>query len=154
MVGAELGERHDQKVDRPGADGATARAWTPWRGQARQQGRDHPEARPHGGDKLVGSAGIDDRPGRQPDRLAGLRRLAWASPGDGVVDAEMAHDPQQGRDVGEARHVAKLKRLFRQEARDHQRQGRVLGPGNRDRTVERRAAPYANAIHQDPQCVL
>ena len=64
---------------------------------------------------------------RQADRLAGLGRLPGPAAGDRVVDAEIAHDPQQGRDVGEPRHVAELKRLFRQQARDHQRQGRVLG---------------------------
>ena len=88
--------------------------------------------------------------GRQPDRLAGLGRLARPPAGDRVVDAEIAHDPQQGRDVGEPRHIAELERLVGQKARDHQRQGRVLGPRDRDRAVERRAAPDANAIHQDP----
>ena len=40
-------------------------------------------------------------------------------------------------DVGETRHVVEDQRLVGQQARDHQRQGGVLGAGNRDRAVQR-----------------
>ena len=64
---------------------------------------------------------------RQADRLPGLGRLAGPAAGDRVIDAEIAHDPQEGGDVREPRHIAELERLLGQEARDHERQGRILG---------------------------
>ena len=53
-------------------------------------------------------------------------------------------------DVGEPRHVRQLERLVGEEARDHQRQGGVLRPRDRDRAVERRPAGDANAVHCFP----
>ena len=54
-------------------------------------------------------------------------------------------------DVGEPRHIVEGERLLGEEARDHQRQRRVLRPGNRNRAVEPPAADNAYAIHHHPR---
>ena len=46
-LGAEPLHRHDEKIDRPRADGAAAGQRNPRLAHARQQRRQHPEARPH-----------------------------------------------------------------------------------------------------------
>ena len=88
--------------------------------------------------------------GRQFERLAGDAVLAGALAVDHAVDAVIAEDALEERDVGEARHVVEGQRLVGQEARDHQRQGGVLGAGNRDGAVQPGAADDANAIHDVP----
>ena len=63
----------------------------------------------------------------------------WVSPGrlppHHDVDAVVAEDALQQVDVGEPRHVVEHQRLIGEQARDHQRQGGVLGAGDRDRAV-------------------
>jgi hypothetical protein len=125
--GPELGQGHDQEVYRTGADGAAAGHGHLGVAEPGEKRGDDPEARPHGRDEFVRRAGVDDRPGGQADGLAGFGRLARAPARNGVVDPEIGHDPQQGCDVGEPRHVAELQRLLGEQAGDHQRQGRVLG---------------------------
>ena len=57
------------------------------------------------------------------------------------------------RDVGEARDVVEGQRLVGEQAGDHQRQGGVLGAGNRDRAVQAVAADDADAVHEGrPRC--
>jgi hypothetical protein len=68
-VGAQAFERHDQKVHRPGADGAAAGHRDLGLAHAREQGRNHPEARPHARDQLIGRGGIDDVGGGDVQRL-------------------------------------------------------------------------------------
>src|SRR5262249_52987451 len=49
--------------------------------------------------------------------------------------------------VGKPRHVVENERLVGEQARDHQRQGGVLGARDRDRSVEPLAPVDANAVH-------
>ena len=151
-LGAETLEGHDQEIDRTRADGAAARHRDARLAHAGEQRRDHPEAGPHRRDELVGRAGVDDAPRRQADGLPRLGRLAGPLAGDHVVDAVIAEDAQKGGDIGEARHVGELERVLGEQARDHQRQGRVLGARDRNGAVQRHAAADLNAIHQMPPC--
>ena len=79
-----------------------------------------------------------------------LRIVARALAGDHDVDAVIAEDALQQLDVGEARHVVEDERVLGEQARDHQRQGGVLGARNRDGAVQALAADDANSIHDAP----
>ena len=95
---AEPLQRHDQQVDRPRADGAAARQRHLRLAHAGEQRRDHPEARAHLGDELVGRGGVDDARGRD---VQGLAVDARSSPGrlplHHHVDAVIAEDALQQR---------------------------------------------------------
>jgi hypothetical protein len=67
------------------------------------------------------------------------------------VDAVIAQDLLQQADIGEARHVLEHQRVVGEHAGDHQRQGGILGAGNRNRAVQRPAADNANAVHETPR---
>ena len=125
-LGAERLEPHQVQVDRPGADGTAARHGDARLSAARQQRAQHPEARAHAAHQLVGGGGVDDVAGRQMERLAQMRRRVAALAVDGQVDAVIAQDAPQQRHVREARHVLQGEPVGGEEARDHQRQGRVL----------------------------
>ena len=60
-------------------------------------------------------------------RLAVVGGLAGALAGGHDVDAVIAEDALEQHDVGKPRHVVEDQRLLGEEARDHQRQGGVLG---------------------------
>jgi hypothetical protein len=77
-LGAEALHRHDEQVDRPRADGAAAGQRHPRLAHARDQRRQHPKARPHLGDELVGRGGVDDVGRGNVQRLAVIGRLADA----------------------------------------------------------------------------
>ncbi len=149
-LGAEPLHRHDQEVDRPRADGATARHRHPRLAHAGDQRRQHPEARPHLRYQVVGRGGVDDVGRRNVQRLAVICRLARALAADHDVDAVIAEDALQQRHVGEPRHVVEDERLLSEQARDHQRQRGVLCPRNRDSALEAAAAHDANPIHCHP----
>ena len=142
--------RHDQEIDRPRADGAAARHRDPRLAHAGDQRRDHPEARAHFRDQLVGRGGVDDAGGRNVQRLAVIGGLAGALAARHDVDAVIAEDALKQRHVGEPRHVVEDQRLLGQQRRDHQRQRGVLRARDRDGAVERPAADDANAIHNYP----
>ena len=78
IFGAEPLQRHDEQVDRPRADGAAAGQRHARLAHAREQRRDHPEARPHLGDEIVGRGGVDDVGGGDVQRLAVIGGLAGA----------------------------------------------------------------------------
>ena len=149
-LGAQRLQRHQVQVDRPRADGAAARQRDARLAAARQQRAQHPEARAHAADQLVGRGGVDDVARGQMEGLAQVRRGIGALAVDGEVDAVVAQDARQQVDVGEVRHVLQGQPVGRQQARDHQRQGRVLGAGDRDGAVQRAAAGDADAIHMCP----
>ena len=150
--GAEPFDRHDQKIDRPRADGAAAGHRYPRFAHAGDQRRQHPEARPHFRDELIGRGGVDDVGRRNMQRLAGIGRLARPLAADRDVDAVIAEDALQRGDVGKPRHIVEDERLVGEETRDHQRQRSVLRARDRDRAVERPAADNANSIqHVDPR---
>ena len=67
------------------------------------------------------------------------------------VDAVIGEDVLQESDVGETRHVFQHQRIVGEQARDHQRQRRVLRAGNRNRAVKRLAADDANTVHGIPR---
>jgi hypothetical protein len=67
------------------------------------------------------------------------------------VDAVIGEDVLEQRHVGEARHVFQDQRIVGEQARDHQRQRRVLRAGNRNRAVKRLAADDANTVHESPR---
>ena len=114
---------------------------------AREQRRDHPEARPHARDEIIGRGRVDDRLGAQMRGLAGGRLFAEPLAVDRIVDAVVAEDAHELADVGEARQVFQRQRLVGQQRGDHQRQRGVLGAGNRDHALELGAAADLNAIH-------
>ena len=71
-----------------------------------------------------------------------MKRLAQVAGGarplavDGKVDAMIAQYADEQIDVGEIRNVLQRQPVFGQKAGDQQRQGGVLGAGNRNRAVE------------------
>jgi hypothetical protein len=75
-LGAEAFERHDQEIDRPGADGAAARQRDLGLMHPRQQRRDHPEAGAHLRHQFVGRCGVDDVGRRNVQGLALILAVA------------------------------------------------------------------------------
>ena len=150
-LGAELLDRHDEKIDRPRADGAAAGHRHPRFAHARKQRRQHPKACPHFGDQLIGRGGVDDAGGGNVQRLAVIGGFAGALAARHDVDAVIAEDALEQRHVGEPRHIVEDQGLVGEQARDHQRQRRVLRARDRDGAVERPAADNTNAIHIYPR---
>ena len=72
------------------------------------------------------------RLGGDVQRAAACRRLARPLAGDHDVDAVIAEDALEQADVGQMRHVVEDQRVLGEQAGDHQRQGGVLGAGDRD----------------------
>ena len=149
-LGAERFQRHDQQIDRPRADGAAARQRDLGLAHARQQRRQHPEARAHLGDEFIGRGGVDDMFGRDVQRAAAIGVVARAFAGDHDVDAVIAENALELDDVGETRHVVEDQRVLGQQAGDHQRQRGVLGARNRNGAVEPLPADDAYPIHDAP----
>ena len=145
--GAELRHRHDEKVDRPRADGATAGHRYPRLAHAGDERRQHPEACPHFGDELIGRGGIDDAGRGNVQRLAVIGGLAGTLAADHDVDAVIAEDALQQPDVGEAGNIVEDQGLVGKQARDHQGQRRVLRARDRDGAVKTPAADNTNSIH-------
>ena len=124
--GAELFQRHDQEVDGPRADRAAARQRNFCFVHPRQQRRDHPETGAHPRHQIVGRCGVNNIGRRNMQGLALILAVAGPLAHRGDVDAVVAENALQLGDVGEPRHVVENQRLFRQQARDHQRQRRIL----------------------------
>ena len=112
-LGAERLQRLDEEIDRPRADGAAAGERHLRLAHARQQRADHPEARAHARDELVGRGGVDDVAGPQLDRFALHAVLAGALAEHHAIDAVVAEDALQHGDVGKARDVVEGQRLRR-----------------------------------------
>ena len=144
---AQTFERHDQKIDRARADGAAARHRYFRFAHARDQRRHHPEARPHARHELIGRGGVDDVGGGDVQRLPVVLGLPGALAAHHDIDAVVAEDALQQAHVGEPRDIVQNEGLIGEQARDHQRQGGVLGAGDRNRSVEPLAPVDANAIH-------
>ena len=104
-LGAELLQRHDQQIDRPGADGAAAGQRDLGLMHPRQQRRDHPEARAHPRHQLIGCGGIDDVGGRDVQGLALVFMIAGPLADRHDIDAVIAENTLQLRDIGKPRHV-------------------------------------------------
>ena len=114
---------------------------------ARQQGRQHPEARPHARHHLVRRGGVDDLRRGEPEGLAVARALARPLAGDGHVDAVIAQNAGKEVDVGKTRNVVKRQRLAGEKAGNHQGQRSVLGATDRYGAVQALAADNADAVH-------
>jgi hypothetical protein len=80
-------------------------------------------------------------------RLPVVLALARALAANHDVDAVIAQDALQQAHIGEPRDIVENQRLIGEQARDHQRQGGVLGARDRDCSVEPLAAGDADAIH-------
>src|SRR5262249_34356107 len=76
--------------------------------------------------------------------------FAGALAADHDIDAVIAENTFEQSDIGKPRYVVQNQSLIGEQAGDHQRQRGILGPGNRDRAIERAAADDANAIHGRP----
>ena len=124
--GAEFFQRHDQEIHGARADGATARQRNLRLVHPRQQRRDHPEAGAHPRHQVVGRGGVDDIGRRDVQGLALVFAVAGLFARRHDVDAVVAENALQLRDVGEPRHVVENERFFGQQPRDHQRQRRIL----------------------------
>ena len=60
----------------------------------------------------------------------------------------IAEDADQLFDIGQMRNVFERQRVVRQQRGDHQRQGGILGAGNRDDATELIAAGNSDTIHE------
>ncbi len=145
--GPEALHRHQQEIDRTRADGAAAGQRHPRLAAARQQRRQNPETRAHARHQLIRGGGVDDLARGHVDGLAGIRVFALAASVDRIIDAMIGQDAHQQAHVGEPRQVFQRDRAIGQQRGDHQRQGRVLGPGNRNDAIQRFAADDSDAIH-------
>ena len=143
-------QRHDEQIDRPRADGAAARQRHLRFAHAGDERRNDPEAGAHLGNKFIGRGCIDDTSRRNVHRLALVFAVARPLAGQHDINTVVAEDALEIDDVREARHVFKDQGFVGQQAGDHQRQGGVLGAGNRNGAVKRFAADDANAIHCVP----
>jgi hypothetical protein len=146
-LGAQIVQGHDQEVNRPGADRAAARHGYPRLAHARDQRRDDPETRPHPRYQLIGRGGVDDIGGGDVQRLPVARRFTRALAAHHDIDAVIAQDALQQPHIREPRHILQNERLIGQQARDHQRQGGVLGARDGYGAVEPLAPGDADAIH-------
>jgi hypothetical protein len=116
----------------------------------RQQRRDHPEAGAHPRHQIIGGGGVDDIGRRNAQGLALIFAVAGPLANRGDVDAVVAEDALQLRDVGKPGHVVEDKGFLSQECGDHQRQGGILCAGNGNGAVELAAANDTNAVHATP----
>ncbi len=148
-IGAERLQRREMKIDGPRADGAAAGQGHRGLAAAGQDRRQHPEARPHARDHLVRRRGVDDLGRGEAEGLAVAGALADALAGNGDVDAVIAEDAAEQRDVGEARHAVERQRLAGEQAGDHQGQRSVLGTADGYGAVQALAADNADTIHDD-----
>jgi hypothetical protein len=146
-LGAEIFERHDQKIDRARTDGAAAGHRHLRLAHARDQRRDHPEARAHARDQFIGRRGVDDVGGGNVQRLPVVLGFTGPLAAHHDIDAVIAEDALKLADIGEARDIVENERLIGEQARDHQRQGGVLGARDRDGSVELLPTGDANAVH-------
>jgi formate hydrogenlyase subunit 3/multisubunit Na+/H+ antiporter MnhD subunit len=64
-----------------------------------------------------------------------------------AVNPVVREDARQIGDIRQARHVLERQRVIREQAGDHQRQGRVLGARDRDDAIQSVAADNADAVH-------
>ena len=135
-LGAQRLEPHQMQVDRTRADGAAAGHGHARLPAARQQRAQHPEARAHAVDHLVGRGGVDDVARREVEGLAQIGRGIGALAVDREVDPVVAQYARQSDDVGEVGNVLERQALGREQAGDHQRQGGVLGAGDGERAGE------------------
>ena len=149
--GAKPRQRHQVQIDRPRADGAAARQRHLRFADPRQQRPDHPKACAHPRHQIVGRGGVDNVRGRDVQRLSVVGGFAGALAADHDVDAVIIENALQQHHVGEPWHIVEGERLLGEEARDHQRQRRVLRPGNRNGAVKPPAADNAYAIHHHPR---
>ncbi len=83
------------------------------------------------------------------ERLADVLGRAGALAVDGKVDAVVAQDAGELGNVGKIGDVLQRQPVGRQQTGDHQRQGGVLGAGNRDGAVQPLAADDLDAIHAE-----
>ena len=174
--GTELFHALQVQIDRARADGAAAGQRHIRVAATGQQRAEHPEAGAHLRDEIIVRVRAGDGPGgeaqgapaglvggvrpetrKPPGLLIGQGEAALDGGGQGFpgaagiehfdLDAEFRQQAGQGGDVGEARHVGEDQRLVGQEARDHQRQGGVLGAGNGNFPVKRVAAGKPDPVH-------
>src|SRR5450830_638909 len=128
----------DVQVYRALADGAAAGQGYARLAAARQERPQHQDGGAHGLDQFVGrkrrvqAAGVE----LQAELLIERHR-----------DAHAAEQIEQGGDVAQMRHVGEPQRRGREQRRAHDRQRRVLGPGDAHLTGERHAAVDQQFIH-------
>ncbi len=136
-----------KQIDRSRADGAAARQRHLGLAHARKQRRNDPEAGPHFRNEFIGRGRVDDRGRGNLHGLAGMLDVAGALARQHDVDAMVVQDALELHHVGEMGNVFQDQHVFGEKTGDHQRQGRVLGTGNRDRALQRPSAGNPNAIH-------
>jgi hypothetical protein len=150
QLGAELLQAHQVQIDRPRADRAAAGQRHRRLAMAGQQRPEHPKAGPHPPHQIIRSAAVDDIAGGEMEGLAHDVAVMRALAVHRAVDAMIAQDARQHRDVGEVGHVLQREAFGGEEARDHQRERRIFRAADGNDTVERIAARDANTIHECP----
>ena len=148
-LGAEAGEPVDMQIDRAGTDGAAAGERDGCPPRAGEQRPQHQDGGTHPAHQLVGRRGVGDLAGAEREHAAGIAASSRVAV-HADLDAVLGEEVHKGRDIGEVGDVRERQSLVGQEARGHQRQGRVLGAEDLDLAFERAAAPDANTVHEPP----
>src|ERR1700739_5024109 len=148
---AELLENHDEEIDRPSANRATAGAGQLGLARPCEKRRDDPETCSHFGDKFVGRHRIDDLARAKVDRPARVRGGARPPSLYRMIDAMMTENAQKQANVGEIRDIFKGQRFPREQRGDHQWKRRVFSAGNPYDAIQRLAADDPNTIQGTPR---
>ena len=88
------------------------------------------------------------------DGAALIGVIAGPLAGNHHVHAMVAENALELDDVGQPRNIVEDQGLFGQQARDHQRQCRVLGARDRNRAIQTLSADYAYPVHARPARVV
>ena len=91
----KLLKNHEEKIDGPRANRAPAGEGNLGLAHPREKRRDDPKTRPHPGDELIGSRGIDDLTGAEMESPASARGSTRAPAIDRVIDAMMTENTQK-----------------------------------------------------------
>ena len=137
------------QIDRPGPNGAAARQRDPHLPESSQRRAQNEDRSAHLADQIVGRRPADFAVGGQAQDSGPM--FAVTGPAvhiDG--DAELGQQIRHGRNIGQVRRIGQCQGLIGQQTRRHQRQRRILGPGDGNGAVEGSSASNEDLIHASP----
>jgi hypothetical protein len=131
----------DVLIDGARADGATTRQRHTGAAEARQQGAEDQDGRPHGLDQLVRRLGVGHPASVKRDEI----RIVLVATGD---HAHVGQQLERGGHVLQLRHIGQGHRLGAQQRGAQVGQGGVLGAGDRHFALEATTATDQEFVHE------